>query len=124
MTGHGPSINQPTPVAEAAAAPTDFLGAIKEGLHARLMILGNSRLVSLAKSGAKFVWGKIKAGAKAAVAGIKNAILGPKVPFKVEGASHELWAEQRDEGVVVMVASLKPDTARHLLLMYEKDCET
>ena len=111
MTGLGPSIKQPTPVAEAAAAPTDFLGAIKEGLHARLMILGNSRLISLAKSGAKFVWGKVKAGAKAAYQGIKGAIVGEKMPYEAGGEHHELWVEEDDGGdrtVMVASANAKP----------------
>ncbi len=105
MTGLGPSIKQPTPVAEVAAAPTDFLGAVKEGLHARLMILGNSRLISLAKTGAKFVWGKVKAGAKAAVGAIKGAILGRRDEFDAAGEHHELWAEQTEKGARLMMAS-------------------
>ena len=111
MTGLGPSIKQPTPVAEAAAAPTDFLGAIKEGLHARLMILGNGRLISLAQSGAKFVWGKVKAGAKAAYQGIKGAIVGEKMPYEAGGEHHELWVEEDDGGdrtVMVASANAKP----------------
>jgi hypothetical protein len=107
MTGLGPSIKQPTPVAEAAAAPTDFLGAVKDGLHARLMILGNARLVSLAKSGAKFVWGKVKAAGTR----IKEAIFGKKVEFQAAGDHHELWIERGTEKFAVMVAS---NTARAL----------
>jgi hypothetical protein len=106
MTGLGSSFNPPLPVAASPSAPpTDFLGAIKEGLHSRLMMLGNSRLVSLAKTGAKFVWGKVKAGAKAAYAGIKGALFGEKATYDAEGEQHEVWAEEGEQGRAIMVAS-------------------
>lgn len=119
MTGLGSTYKQPTPVAEAAAAPpTDFLGAVKEGLHARLMMLGNSRLISLAKSGAKFLWEKAKSGAKAAIGAIKGAILGKRNAFEAAGEHHELWAEQTDKGPRLMMAS-KPVTLQEKIEQYK-----
>ena len=119
LTHLGTSFKQPRPVAEAEAAPTDFLGVVKEGIHARLMIIGNSRLIALAKSGAKFVWGKIKAGAKAAYAGLRGALFGEKATFEAQGEQHEVWTEQSDEGRTVMVAS-EPNPLPHRITGYRE----
>jgi hypothetical protein len=101
----GPSAAPAPPVEEAASQGGDFLSVVKGGLHFELLAMGIPRLAELTKKGAKWAWGKVKSGAKAAYAGIKGAIFGQKAKFETAGEQHEVWAEKQEAGVQVMVAS-------------------
>lgn len=88
---------------EPAAAPTDFFGALKYGLHTRLMKFGLASLAEMAKGAASKIKGKV---------------LGAVLGFFVNGERHQAWVEQRGNVAVGMMAS-EPDTWEAKAIRYE-----
>jgi hypothetical protein len=121
LAGLGPEAAEeaaPAVAQVAAEEPADFITVVKKGLHSHLMTIGMRKLIEAGKTLAKKGWEKVKGAAKAAVAGIKGAIVGKRVPFEAGGVEHSLWAEQSEQGPVLMVAS-KPTPLEEKIAEYE-----
>ncbi len=86
----------------------DFLGGIKSGIHTRLINLGSKLLQ------------KGKALVTGAVDKVKGLILGPKVKFKIQGESHELWVEKQGSKTAVMMASKEEKIRQKIKDFYDR----
>jgi hypothetical protein len=124
LAGMGPAPEKPPEPPAAPAAPAEggaedglgeFLTAVKKGLHARLMRIGTAAL----KAGAKDLLKKGVEVAKGLVSRAAGAILGRKEEFVAAGEEHELWAEQVDDAVVVMMSSRKASPIAARFAEYE-----
>ncbi len=94
--------------AEAAANPKpagDFLTVVKQGIHSRLLEIGSRNLIAKGKQLGQAALEKGKAAVKGAVARVKGLLLGPKVDFEAAGKPHQVWAEEQEGQVLVLVAS-------------------
>lgn len=86
----------------------DFLGGIKSGIHTRLINLG----AKLLQKGKALVTG--------AVDKVKGLVLGPKVRFKIQGESHELWVEKQGSKTAVMMASKEEKIREKIKDFYDR----
>jgi hypothetical protein len=88
-----------------AASPGDFLAIVKQGLHSRIMAIGERNLMEKGRELGKAALEKGVTTGKALAAKVKGILLGNMVPFEVRGKQHNLWTEERNGEVVVLVAS-------------------
>jgi hypothetical protein len=100
--------------AKAPPAGGGFLGAVKRGLHTYLLEFGTQ---SLLRHGKRLGKAALQKGVSAAK-GLIGKLLGPKVPFKVRAERHELWVEDRQGEVVVLVAT-EPQTIEEEIAEFE-----
>jgi len=88
-----------------ASSLSEFLQVLKEGLHSRILAIGESHLMDKAREFGKGALSKAAATGKAVAAKVKGMLLGNILPFEVQGKQHHLWAEEREGQVMVLVAS-------------------
>lgn len=96
---------QPEATGDPSTGQGDFLGVVKQGIHARLLASGERNLIQKGKALGKAALEKGKAAAQGLATKVKGMLLGPKVDFTAAGEKHELWVEQQGEDIITFVAS-------------------
>jgi phosphoglycolate phosphatase-like HAD superfamily hydrolase len=86
-------------------APTDFLSVIKHGIHAHLLAIGRSHRGTKIKELATSAKEKLATGAKSIAGKVKGILLGSPLGFEVRGEHHQLWAEEQNNKVEILVSS-------------------
>lgn len=83
----------------------DFFSVIKQGIHSRLIRIGEENLVAKGKELGKAALEKGKEAVTSGYRKMKGLILGSKANYEVNGEPHEFWFEEIDGKIVGITAS-------------------
>lgn len=106
---------QPTTAPEQPEG--NFLSTMRQRVHTRLLAIGERNLLQKGKELGKAALEKGKDSVKGLAAKVKGLILGPKLGFKLQGEHHDLWVEQREQGIAIIVATT-PELIEEKLSIY------
>lgn len=98
----------------------NFLDVVKQGVHTRLLMIGERNLVQKGKELGKAALEKGVEAGKGLAGKVKGLLLGPKVDFETLGVHHQLWVEEQKEEVFVFMASEDENEIEKRVVLYNK----